>query len=152
MHRVQTLTICHVESILVHICCVAVCRLCCLCDPCTERLDEMLAPQEHLTLRSQPTEADYRAATVKQRPTGRRITSAEISVSSHTHTCAETHRCTLSLSLPRTHAHTYTHIHTHSHSEKETYKPQNNISIYTLPHTHIPYILFCIKYVSESFL
>nr|XP_046164833.1 SH3 and multiple ankyrin repeat domains protein 3-like [Oncorhynchus gorbuscha] len=44
-----------------------------------ERLDEMLAPQEHLTLRSQPTEADYRAATVKQRPTGRRITSAEIS-------------------------------------------------------------------------
>ncbi|XP_038856329.1 SH3 and multiple ankyrin repeat domains protein 3-like [Salvelinus namaycush] len=44
-----------------------------------ERLDEMLAPQEHLMLRSQPPEADYRAATVKQRPTGRRITSAEIS-------------------------------------------------------------------------
>ncbi|XP_064866010.1 SH3 and multiple ankyrin repeat domains protein 3-like [Oncorhynchus nerka] len=47
--------------------------------PARQRLDEMLAPQEHLTLRSQPTEADYRAATVKQRPTGRRITSAEIS-------------------------------------------------------------------------
>uniref|UniRef100_A0A8C7HXM0 SH3 and multiple ankyrin repeat domains protein 3 n=1 Tax=Oncorhynchus kisutch TaxID=8019 RepID=A0A8C7HXM0_ONCKI len=44
-----------------------------------ERLDEMLAPQEPVTLRSQPTEADYRAATVKQRPTGRRITQSEIS-------------------------------------------------------------------------
>uniref|UniRef100_A0A4W5M7V6 SH3 and multiple ankyrin repeat domains 3 n=1 Tax=Hucho hucho TaxID=62062 RepID=A0A4W5M7V6_9TELE len=44
-----------------------------------ERLDEMLAPQEPVMLRSQPTEADYRAATVKQRPTGRRITQSEIS-------------------------------------------------------------------------
>ncbi|KAL0968369.1 hypothetical protein UPYG_G00265980 [Umbra pygmaea] len=44
-----------------------------------ERLDEMLAAQEPVMLRSQPTEADYRAATVKQRPTSRRITSAEIS-------------------------------------------------------------------------
>ncbi|KAM3608974.1 uncharacterized protein V6R79_007880 [Siganus canaliculatus] len=43
-----------------------------------ERLDEMLASQES-TLRSQPSEADYRAATVKQRPTSRRITPAEIS-------------------------------------------------------------------------
>lgn len=53
----------------------------------TERLDEMLASQESM-LRSQPPEADYRAATVKQRPTSRRITPAEISVSaenSHTH-------------------------------------------------------------------
>ncbi|KAM6961408.1 SH3 and multiple ankyrin repeat domains protein 3 [Aplochiton taeniatus] len=43
-----------------------------------ERLDEMLASQEPL-LRAQPPEADYRAATVKQRPTSRRITPAEIS-------------------------------------------------------------------------
>ncbi|XP_061533664.1 SH3 and multiple ankyrin repeat domains protein 3 [Phycodurus eques] len=43
-----------------------------------ERLDEMLASQESM-LRSQPPEADYRAATVKQRPTSRRITPAEIS-------------------------------------------------------------------------
>ncbi|XP_051916161.1 SH3 and multiple ankyrin repeat domains protein 3 isoform X4 [Hippocampus zosterae] len=43
-----------------------------------ERLDEMLASQESM-LRSHPPEADYRAATVKQRPTSRRITPAEIS-------------------------------------------------------------------------
>ncbi|KAF3854715.1 hypothetical protein F7725_022770 [Dissostichus mawsoni] len=43
-----------------------------------ERLDEMLASEESI-LRSQPSEADYRAATVKQRPTSRRITPAEIS-------------------------------------------------------------------------
>ncbi|XP_018519336.1 SH3 and multiple ankyrin repeat domains protein 3 isoform X2 [Lates calcarifer] len=43
-----------------------------------ERLDEMLASQESM-LRAQPSEADYRAATVKQRPTSRRITPAEIS-------------------------------------------------------------------------
>ncbi|XP_061577985.1 SH3 and multiple ankyrin repeat domains protein 3 isoform X9 [Cololabis saira] len=43
-----------------------------------ERLDEMLASQESM-LRSQPAEVDYRAATVKQRPTSRRITPAEIS-------------------------------------------------------------------------
>ncbi|XP_030645728.1 LOW QUALITY PROTEIN: SH3 and multiple ankyrin repeat domains protein 3 [Chanos chanos] len=42
-----------------------------------ERLDEMLASQE-ASLRPQ-VEADYRAATVKQRPTSRRITPAEIS-------------------------------------------------------------------------
>ncbi|XP_062860360.1 SH3 and multiple ankyrin repeat domains protein 3 isoform X2 [Trichomycterus rosablanca] len=42
-----------------------------------ERLDEILASQESV-LRSQ-VEADYRAATVKQRPTSRRITPAEIS-------------------------------------------------------------------------
>uniref|UniRef100_A0A4W5KXF4 PDZ domain-containing protein n=1 Tax=Hucho hucho TaxID=62062 RepID=A0A4W5KXF4_9TELE len=73
-----------------------------------EELGECENTDEHVTLRSQPTEADYRAATVKQRPTGRRITSAEISVSSHT--CAETHRRTLSLSL--SHARTHTHSHT----------------------------------------
>ncbi|XP_062316813.1 LOW QUALITY PROTEIN: SH3 and multiple ankyrin repeat domains protein 3 [Osmerus eperlanus] len=43
-----------------------------------ERLDEMLASQEPM-LRAQPSEVDYRAATVKQRPTSRRITPAEIS-------------------------------------------------------------------------
>ncbi|XP_040927272.1 SH3 and multiple ankyrin repeat domains protein 3 isoform X3 [Betta splendens] len=43
-----------------------------------ERLDEMLASQESM-LRSQPSEAEYRTATVKQRPTSRRITPAEIS-------------------------------------------------------------------------
>lgn len=32
-------------------------------------------------------EADYRAATVKQRPTSRRITPAEISVRYHTEDC-----------------------------------------------------------------
>uniref|UniRef100_A0A8C9Y237 PDZ domain-containing protein n=1 Tax=Sander lucioperca TaxID=283035 RepID=A0A8C9Y237_SANLU len=44
----------------------------------------MLASQESI-LRSQTPEADYRAATVKQRPTSRRITPAEISVSAPTH-------------------------------------------------------------------
>lgn len=43
----------------------------------------MLASQESM-LHSQPPEADYRAATVKQRPTSRRITPAEISVSAPT--------------------------------------------------------------------
>ncbi|XP_035258013.1 SH3 and multiple ankyrin repeat domains protein 3-like isoform X3 [Anguilla anguilla] len=43
-----------------------------------ERLDEMLASQEPV-LRPKVAEADYRAATVKQRPTSRRITPAEIS-------------------------------------------------------------------------
>ncbi|KAI1887998.1 hypothetical protein AGOR_G00180520 [Albula goreensis] len=43
-----------------------------------ERLDEILASQEPV-LRPQVAEADYRAATVKQRPTSRRITPAEIS-------------------------------------------------------------------------
>ncbi|XP_027017868.1 SH3 and multiple ankyrin repeat domains protein 3 isoform X2 [Tachysurus fulvidraco] len=42
-----------------------------------ERLDEILASQES-AMRPQ-VEADYRAATVKQRPTSRRITPAEIS-------------------------------------------------------------------------
>uniref|UniRef100_A0A8C9SN01 SH3 and multiple ankyrin repeat domains protein 3 n=1 Tax=Scleropages formosus TaxID=113540 RepID=A0A8C9SN01_SCLFO len=41
-------------------------------------LDEMLAAQEPV-LRPPVAEADYRAATVKQRPTSRRITPAEIS-------------------------------------------------------------------------
>lgn len=44
----------------------------------------MLASQESM-LRSQPSEADYRAATVKQRPTSRRITPAEISVRAPIH-------------------------------------------------------------------
>ncbi|KAJ8245385.1 hypothetical protein GJAV_G00270180 [Gymnothorax javanicus] len=43
-----------------------------------ERLDEMLASHEPV-LRPKVAEADYRAATVKQRPTSRRITPAEIS-------------------------------------------------------------------------
>ncbi|KAJ8381471.1 hypothetical protein SKAU_G00022490 [Synaphobranchus kaupii] len=43
-----------------------------------ERLDEMIVSQEPV-LRPQVVEADYRAATVKQRPTSRRITQAEIS-------------------------------------------------------------------------
>lgn len=47
----------------------------------TERLDEILASQESAL---RPKEPDYRAATVKQRPTSRRITPAEISVR-HTH-------------------------------------------------------------------
>ncbi|KAI2653398.1 SH3 and multiple ankyrin repeat domains protein 3 [Labeo rohita] len=42
-----------------------------------ERLDEILASQE--TVLRPKVEADYRAATVKQRPTSRRITPAEIS-------------------------------------------------------------------------
>ncbi|CAL8376195.1 unnamed protein product [Arctogadus glacialis] len=52
-------------------------RLAVLSDP-TERLDEMLATQEP-TMRAPGPEGDYRAATVKQRPTSRRITPAEIS-------------------------------------------------------------------------
>jgi hypothetical protein len=55
-------------------------RLAVLSDP-TERLDEMLATQEP-TMRPPGPEGDYRAATVKQRPTSRRITPAEISVRS----------------------------------------------------------------------
>lgn len=55
--------------------CVWVCVCACIC---TERLDEILASQES-AMRPQ-VEADYRAATVKQRPTSRRITPAEISV------------------------------------------------------------------------
>ncbi|KAJ8388609.1 hypothetical protein AAFF_G00131740 [Aldrovandia affinis] len=43
-----------------------------------ERLDEMLASQDP-ALRPPVAEADYRAATVKQRPISRRITPAEIS-------------------------------------------------------------------------
>lgn len=62
--------------------CVWVCVYACIC---TERLDEILASQES-TMRPQ-VEADYRAATVKQRPTSRRITPAEISVRYHTDVC-----------------------------------------------------------------
>ncbi|XP_061107817.1 SH3 and multiple ankyrin repeat domains protein 3 [Conger conger] len=43
-----------------------------------ERLDEMLIAQESV-MRPREPEPDYRAATVKQRPTSRRITQAEIS-------------------------------------------------------------------------
>lgn len=45
-----------------------------------EKLDEILAAAEP-SLRADIVEADSRAATVKQRPTSRRITPAEISVS-----------------------------------------------------------------------
>uniref|UniRef100_A0A9J7WV95 SH3 and multiple ankyrin repeat domains protein 3 n=1 Tax=Cyprinus carpio carpio TaxID=630221 RepID=A0A9J7WV95_CYPCA len=46
-----------------------------------ERLDEILASQE--TVLRPKVEADYRAATVKQRPTSRRITPAEIRLALH---------------------------------------------------------------------
>lgn len=52
----------------------------------------MLASQES-ALRSQPSEADYRAATVKQRPTSRRITPAEISVSTDKALCTSRQAC-----------------------------------------------------------
>ncbi|XP_068995521.1 LOW QUALITY PROTEIN: SH3 and multiple ankyrin repeat domains protein 3 [Embiotoca jacksoni] len=42
-----------------------------------EKLDEMLAGQQEVVLRARPSD-DFRAATVKQRPTSRRITQAEI--------------------------------------------------------------------------
>ncbi|XP_074554109.1 SH3 and multiple ankyrin repeat domains protein 3 isoform X5 [Halichoeres trimaculatus] len=42
-----------------------------------EKLDEMLAGQQEVVLRARPAD-DFRAATVKQRPTSRRITQAEI--------------------------------------------------------------------------
>ncbi|XP_034534823.1 SH3 and multiple ankyrin repeat domains protein 3 [Notolabrus celidotus] len=42
-----------------------------------EKLDEMLAGQQEVVLRARPVD-DFRAATVKQRPTSRRITQAEI--------------------------------------------------------------------------
>lgn len=46
-----------------------------------EKLDEMLAGgQQEVVLRARPSD-DFRAATVKQRPTSRRITQAEINVS-----------------------------------------------------------------------
>ncbi|ETE63535.1 SH3 and multiple ankyrin repeat domains protein 3, partial [Ophiophagus hannah] len=44
----------------------------------TKKLDEILAAAEP-SLRADLVEADSRAATVKQRPTSRRITPAEIS-------------------------------------------------------------------------
>lgn len=45
-----------------------------------EKLDEMLAgSQQEVVLRGRPSD-DFRAATVKQRPTSRRITQAEINV------------------------------------------------------------------------
>uniref|UniRef100_A0A2K5DNB0 SH3 and multiple ankyrin repeat domains protein 3 n=1 Tax=Aotus nancymaae TaxID=37293 RepID=A0A2K5DNB0_AOTNA len=46
---------------------------------CAEKLDEMLAAATEPTLRPDIADADSRAATVKQRPTSRRITPAEIS-------------------------------------------------------------------------
>lgn len=47
---------------------------------CAEKLDEILAAAAEPTLRPDIADADSRAATVKQRPTSRRITPAEISV------------------------------------------------------------------------
>uniref|UniRef100_A0A3B3VNB8 PDZ domain-containing protein n=1 Tax=Poecilia latipinna TaxID=48699 RepID=A0A3B3VNB8_9TELE len=44
--------------------------------------------------------ADYRAATVKQRPTSRRITPAEISVSEPTHSHFQTALCAMLLHIP----------------------------------------------------
>ena len=45
-----------------------------------EKLDEMLAGnQQEVIMRARPPD-DFRAATVKQRPTSRRITQAEINV------------------------------------------------------------------------
>uniref|UniRef100_A0A2K5I1H8 PDZ domain-containing protein n=1 Tax=Colobus angolensis palliatus TaxID=336983 RepID=A0A2K5I1H8_COLAP len=46
---------------------------------CAEKLDEMLAAAAEPTLRPDIADTDSRAATVKQRPTSRRITPAEIS-------------------------------------------------------------------------
>ncbi|XP_067110984.1 SH3 and multiple ankyrin repeat domains protein 3 isoform X2 [Osmerus mordax] len=43
-----------------------------------EKLDDMLAGTQEVVMRTRPSEADFRAATVKQRPTSRRITQAEI--------------------------------------------------------------------------
>lgn len=48
---------------------------------CAEKLDEILAAAAEPALRPDIADADSRAATVKQRPTSRRITPAEISVS-----------------------------------------------------------------------
>uniref|UniRef100_A0A3B4AGJ3 PDZ domain-containing protein n=1 Tax=Periophthalmus magnuspinnatus TaxID=409849 RepID=A0A3B4AGJ3_9GOBI len=48
----------------------------------TAELEELGKHPSESMLHSQPLEADYRAATVKQRPSSRRITPAEISVSS----------------------------------------------------------------------
>ena len=48
---------------------------------CAERPDEILAAAAEPALRPDIADADSRAATVKQRPTSRRITPAEISVS-----------------------------------------------------------------------
>ena len=51
-----------------------------LCFPRPEKLDEMLAGgQQEVVMRARPSD-DFRAATVKQRPTSRRITQAEINV------------------------------------------------------------------------
>lgn len=71
----------------------------------------MLASQESM-LRSQPTETDYRAATVKQRPTSRRITPAEISVSGHTRRTLEDTN-TPSLQPATLHVHYFIHCIQH---------------------------------------
>ncbi len=54
-----------------------------LCVSLTEKLDEMLSsPKEPVVvMRPRPADSDSRAATVKQRPTSRRFTQAEINVS-----------------------------------------------------------------------
>ncbi|XP_045064339.1 SH3 and multiple ankyrin repeat domains protein 3 [Coregonus clupeaformis] len=43
-----------------------------------EKLEEMLTGSQEVVMRKRPSEADYRTATVKQRPTSRRITQQEI--------------------------------------------------------------------------
>lgn len=66
---------CDVDSVCV---CLLILFLLCLLPP--EKLDEMLAGgQQEVVLRARPSD-DFRAATVKQRPTSRRITQAEINV------------------------------------------------------------------------
>uniref|UniRef100_A0A3Q4M2A5 PDZ domain-containing protein n=1 Tax=Neolamprologus brichardi TaxID=32507 RepID=A0A3Q4M2A5_NEOBR len=70
-----------------------------------------------------PSEADYRAATVKQRPTSRRITPAEISVSAPTHsTLADSICCSAGIHTNSAHIQKYlanttctaAHIHAYS--------------------------------------
>lgn len=71
---------CGVDGVRVVYVCLFTFFLLLLCLVSPEKLDEMLAGgQQEVVLRARPSD-DFRAATVKQRPTSRRITQAEINV------------------------------------------------------------------------
>lgn len=92
---------CHVVITRVSLFCLFTLSLLCLLPP--EKLDEMLAggQSQEVVLRGRPSD-DFRAATVKQRPTSRRITQAEINVRRvlNGHACGPIMRLTVVVWLP----------------------------------------------------
>lgn len=82
LYYFKTQTVYGVTRLNVDVSCVSAyfCLMFFLCLFPPEKLDEMLAGgQQEVVLRARPSD-DFRAATVKQRPTSRRITQAEINV------------------------------------------------------------------------